>query len=198
MAAKDQKVFDVGKPGSAKPETGSKPMVVGHKIMKDPTLTESKEDSEEEKDKKLTVKSEKTIAPISDEKVEETAEETPIESTTEETDVEVKKPIAPLSAEEKSENGIEEEAEETPQEKQKNAEDKAKDEANLGLELDDNLQKMIKDKTYNVHIHEANFNSAKTFFKTLIVVGLVGLIAILVLIDAEIIDLGVNLPFDLL
>ena len=200
MAA-DDKVFDVAKPGSSKPETGSKPMVVGHKMMKDPTLTE-KTDEKSEEPQGIQQTGGKTIKPL-DKKVlnESTDDNTEAKTETSTSGEVVIKPLEKES-EEKSEtkynsSGTETKPEsdttvneETPAQKEKSAQDHS-------LEQEENLQRIIREKTYNVHINEASL-SAKTFIKTFIIVAIIGIIILVALIDADVIDMGVSLPFDFL
>ncbi len=65
----DSKVFDVAKPGTSTPDTGSKPMVVGHKsITIDPTIKAAEDSPEIESGEKISVGTKavekKIIAPI--------------------------------------------------------------------------------------------------------------------------------------
>lgn len=196
--ADEKKVFDVTKPGSAKPETGSKPMVVGHKMMKDPTLTNSKK-SEDSSDEPIAQTSKITINPVSEEFTPETTDETPPESTDQSNDLntsstdddQTSKNVTPDTVVEVDSPATEPVIETTAEEKKEAAVDKR-------IEQEENLQKIIKEKTYIVPIEEASYSAFKTFMKTFIIVGLLGVIAIVLLIDAEIIDLGITLPFDLL
>jgi hypothetical protein len=71
-------------------------------------------------------------------------------------------------------------------------------EADKAAGQEENLQKIIKEKTYNVPIKEASFSAFKAFVKTFIIVFLLGIVIIAVLIDAEIVDLGIELPFNFL
>lgn len=196
--ADDKKVFDVAKPGSSKPDTGSKPMVVGHKIMKDPTLT----DSENEQTEELAPQTNKVILnPISHDETEQPnpdenvvadkknspAEESVQETTTPKNDPVITPPteLAPETVEEEAQPA------QTAEQKQEAADIEQ-------VEQEENLQRIIKEKTYNVPIEEASYSAFKTFVKTFFVVGIIGLIIVMALIDAEIIDLGIVLPFDIL
>jgi hypothetical protein len=68
----EKKVFDVAKPGSSAPEIGSKPMVAGHKMMKDPSVTENDENKEPSN----------SIAQTSKIKIEPLSEEEKVENDT--------------------------------------------------------------------------------------------------------------------
>jgi hypothetical protein len=196
--AEDKKVFDVAKPGSSKPDTGSKPMVVGHKIMKDPTIT----DSDNEQPEELAPQTNKiTINPIShddtakqvtvDENVSEVEKDLPVEDGAVETTSHVEDTEPTDVVETAPEATEENQPAETAEQKQAAADVEQ-------VEHEENLQKIIKEKTYNVPIEEASYSAFKTFVKTFLLVAIVGLLVVAVLIDAEIIDLGVDLPFDFL
>jgi hypothetical protein len=200
MAART-KVFDVAKPGSSKPETGSKPMVVGHKNQLDPTLKGPVE-SESASTEPMAARTEKKLTPMADSKSEKTSQvadekkeaviasdekiETPAASTEEPA-------VEPIAETTPAVDAEPERAapEETPEQKQKAEDD-------LEIARSEKLQEMIKNKTYNAPIREASMSSVQTFFKTFTVVAVVGIIILIVLIDAEILDLGVNLPFNFL
>ena len=68
MAKEDTKVFDITKPGDSRPETGAKPMVVGHKFMKDPSVSEPDDKKPEETEQPIAQTSKRIISPISEEK----------------------------------------------------------------------------------------------------------------------------------
>jgi len=198
--AQENKVFDVANPGSSKPDTGAKPMVVGHKHMLDPTLTGPIE-SESASSQPLSSRREKTLSPeakstndkldgindvesssviASDEKIEVTIK-TIVESEDE--------PAVEMAKEPEAESI--EELEQTAEEKQKSEDD-------LGIAREDKLQEMIKSKEYYAPINEASLSSFGSFFKTFTVVVLLGIVVLIILIDAGIMDVGINLPFDLL
>lgn len=59
------------------------------------------------------------------------------------------------------------------------------------------LGELIESGEYNVTIKQASGGSAKTFFVTLLAVLLFGALAVYILADLEIIDIGVKLPFEL-
>jgi hypothetical protein len=195
--ADDKKVFDVAKPGSSKPDTGSKPMVVGHKIMKDPTLT----DSENEPTKELASQANKiTLSPIShDNETTRTNldksividEENPAEGSASESIATNDPVVTPTT----DTSLVSPEEESQPVQSAEQRQEVADIEQ---VEQEENLQRIIKEKTYFVPIEEASYSAFKTFVKTFIVAGVVGLLIVFVLIDAEIINLGIELPFDFL
>jgi hypothetical protein len=185
----EKKVFDVGKPGSAKPETGSKPMVIGHKtLLTDPAIKEESNeqvDKIKEEDNKKTEKSRVELKPISEsEKVEPKAEET--------------EQTKPESTDNKPTQETETAEPENEPDQEQVKQDKKKEEADLDIERTERLEAIIKSKEYFVPIKESNKTALRTFTITLFIVILVGIVATALLIDAEIIDLGVDLPFDFL
>jgi hypothetical protein len=197
--AEDRKVFDVAKPGSTKPDTGSKPMVVGHKIMKDPTLVDTEPDEAQKVEEIISQPSKVTVSPISEEfasvdgdKVNEASDDSEEADTSEATSLieETKTEDTPTTDDTKPESQLSI-PEETPEEKKENAD-------TLDMERELNLQKIIKEKTYVVPVQEATYSAFKTFIKTFLVVGLLGVAVLVILIDAEIIDVGITLPFDIL
>jgi len=193
--AEEKKVFDVAKPGSTKPEMGAKPMVVGHKIMKDPTLVSTTEDDDAQKTEQLISQPSKVVvSPISaefsaadDDKINETSNnEKQIDT------LDKKKAKQKTSSQDDPGSDVEKlEIEETPEEIKENAD-------TLGMERELSLQKIIKEKTYVVPVQEATYSAFKTFIKTFVLVGLLGVLILVLLIDAEIINVGISLPFDFL
>lgn len=204
----DSKVFDVASPGSSKPETGSKPMVVGHKMMQDPTV-KSTDATEEKQAEILTTRSEKTIKPLAkskepksddsvelheDKKTETRIEEAAVNESSTQDKITEAEPVAGEVAIEESKI-----PEKPAAEQELNDEDvQLKLEDNLEVEREDRLQEMIKSKEYYAPIQVASLSSAKTFLTTFFVVALVGLLVLVLLIDMEILDVGISLPFDIL
>jgi hypothetical protein len=194
--ADEKKVFDVAKPGSTKPDTGSKPMVVGHKIMKDPTLTND-EESTDATDMPIAQQSKIKISPVSEEFASEKSDDTVSTSTDQSEHVNT------IAEDESGHDGTASETlpeSQSPPQQTAEATAEEKKEAILDnrIEQEENLQKIIKEKTYVVPIEEASYSAFKTFVKTFAIVSILGVIVLVVLIDAEIIDLGISLPFDLL
>ena len=86
----------------------------------------------------------------------------------------------------------------TPEEAEKKAKEKDDDEVNEQLEREKKLQGLINSKKYNVQIKESTTTALKTFIITFLIVLLLGTIVVVGLIDADIIDLGVEIPIDVL
>lgn len=186
MPKDDSKVFDVAKPGDSDPQMGSKPMVVGHKPHEDPDVKEApKEDAPKTKKVKLEPVSD-DMKVKSQEKAEEKARQekpAPADGSTESKSEPEKEKETP------KETGIE-----TPKSDSEELDEKTK----LQLEREENLQKLIKSKKYNVSIKETSNTNVRTFITTFLIITIVGLVGIAALIDAEILDVGLDLPFDLL
>lgn len=212
MAGNNSKdgVMDVAKPGQAKPEIGSKPMIVGHRsIMTDPTLKPEDEDK-----KSIEVKSAKSrsakkvvISPVSAEAEsgnEEGSEEVlnvtePAAEKEEKQEVPTDSP-EPEKTEEQPETETQSEPDketETPDNNEEADSDKqaAKEEQEAEAR-EARLREMIKSKEYRVPVKEHSSSSAATFMLSFLIVSLIGLAALIALIDAGILDLGLELPFD--
>ncbi len=196
--AEKVKVFDVVKPGSSVPDTGSKPMVVGHKMMKDPTLKDDNESSDLESNNEPIAQTEsKTIQPL--EQSEKISEDEVDKSLDADLSDEQTTNEAPTIDEPKAEEvKIDSTTESEPEKSEETKENKEKATIELSADREENLQKMINEKTYNVPIKEASVSTTKTFIKTFVMVVLLGILLIAILIDAEVIDLGISLPFDIL
>ncbi len=204
--AQENKVFDVASPGSSKPETGSKPMVVGHKKMLDPTLKGPGE-SESSSSVPMVSHTERTLNPISKtsktvpEKTNSPNSESAIAGD-EKTEIEKEEPMSESTPESGSDSIPESTADTTTEPvteaPEKTAEEKKKTEDDLEVAREDKLQEMIKSKEYFAPINEASFSSFQSFFKTFVIVVLIGIVALVIMIDAGILDVGISLPFDLL
>jgi cobalamin biosynthesis Mg chelatase CobN len=197
MPKEDNKVFDVTKPGESKPDTGSKPMVVGHKLMKDPSITETEEKIESSDEKLVSTTIKKTITPLSEsEKSAENVDdnnEKPVEekvpgSENEETNISEKNT-------ENTRENIQETENDPEKQKSKTLDEERVEQA---AKNEENLQKIISEKKYFVSIEEASYSSIKSFVATFTIVSLIALVVLVVLIDLEILDLGITLPFDLI
>lgn len=201
MAEKD-KVFDVAKPGSSAPDTGSKPMVVGHKMMKDPTLKEIDESSEiETNEQPIAQTASKTIQPIDHSEDKSESDDHESEKTESIEDESTKEELVSSDlnkGEEKDEPAPENESDTEVEKPSETKEEKEKASLELDAEREENLQKMINEKTYNVPIKEAASSATTSFIKTFALVLLLGILLLVVLVDAEVIDLGISLPFDFL
>jgi hypothetical protein len=199
MAA-EIKVFDVANPGSSRPETGSKPMVVGHKNLLDPTLI-GPIGSESASSEPMVARTEKTLTPMADAKSEKTSQEAEVkEEAVIGSDEKIEATAAPVAPAEEPivENTPTIDSEPEREAPEETAEQKQKVVDDLEIARAEKLQEMIKNKTYNAPIREAGMSSVQTFLKTFIIVAVVGIVALIILVDAEILDLGVKLPFNFL
>jgi hypothetical protein len=195
----DKQVMDVAKPGKTAPDASAKPVIVGHKPMvQDPMMT-AEVNAETEKagpEEQLvaaatTSTAKKVIAPITREEepgeVESPeAETTPEDSTAQTTEVGdtgentdsndsavVDAVIDQVGA--KKPEGLSEEE----------------------LKRQEELDKLVADKKYFVPIGKVHRNSSRLIigFTLLLLVVFLGL---LLAIDAEIIEAGFTLPFDII
>lgn len=205
-------VFDVSKPGETAATPTSRPIIVGHKVMvkKDPMVSSeaSDEDSKptEEAPSKLVHKKETTIKPPSEEPNEEQkAEEAlPAEEKAAEPETPEEKPepsVAPKSEEEEAGKpestgtgaigALADEAS-AKRQGQKAKEEEEKKQAHI--------EELIKSGKYHLPVHDAAYSGSRTFslfINTLLIVLLLATGAILAH-DAGYIDLGLDLPFDII
>ncbi len=199
-ASNGNKIMDVAKPGTSDPETGSKPMVVGHKSMaSDPSITTHKDDSAEgdttepDVEAKITLSPSKklTLQPLSKETEEkQSAEAAPDDKNTASNE--------PASTESISATSISTESELPDEPSKKSPENIEKERIETLDKREQSLQTFIKSGEYHVHIKESSGSNAKTYLVTFIVVGLFGVILLAVLADLDLIQLGFDLPFNLL
>ncbi|MFT4532589.1 MAG: hypothetical protein ACI9T8_000618 [Candidatus Saccharimonadales bacterium] len=229
MAKTSNKVFDVSRPGTTKPQTGSKPMVVGHKsISSDPTIKADVDDSnprvlKKEPDTKIVAKKKKKIEPIKPEEKPDEASDT--EAASIEKNAAESEPgvtiQSKVTTDEDSKNSSEEKSVESNPENTEDTNDDSsstsdtsdsdkestkddsptlpeKDAADEQIAREEKLASLIRSKKYNVDIKESHGSESRTFATTFIAVFIVGAVIIALLADAEVLDLGVSLPFDYL
>lgn len=206
MASTKIKVMDVSKPGSTAPDASSKPVIVGHKPMVADPMVSRKGNAESEP--KPLAQTGKKLEPISaDMKVTEKKEGQPKKAEAPKTEPEVtpsEKPEItepkPEVPETKPEEAKSPEPEETEEKKPKDDKAKEEEEKKLAAEAEAaaKVQELIDSKKYFVKIDDSNTRSIKTFVMTVLIVVLVGTMALTALIDAEVLDLGIGLPFDLI
>jgi len=200
-----KKIFDVAKPGSSEPETGSKPMVIGHKsVSADSSMLTTKEkdseDNESEQEHEATVglsPSKKLILkPLTDAEKNGTKNET---DATQTKDKDLSTSEVPKSLNIKDSTTIEQVSkvnEKSEASKTVNELEKEKQEA---VDLREaKLHELIKSGKYNVDINESKAFNFRSFITTFIVTALGVLLIVAVLIDLDILDIGIQLPFDLL
>lgn len=225
--AEDKKLMDVAKPGTTAPQTGSKPMVIGHKSMaNDPSVStdiEQKDSAEAPSKKKIT------LSPIGDESKENSTDEV---STNEEevttkqsneensekklgsTKLEVKRELTvqpPESnpadkVETKKDDDVKPLAQDTVQEGTKDKSDTENDEEETEAPKnpDDTppnearLQELIDTKKYFVPIKESKSSGSNSFVVAFAITVVIAVVVLLLLADAEILDLGFNAPTDFL
>ena len=150
----DKKVFDVAKPGSSEPSTGTKPMVIGHKTMtSDPSMIEAKETPTKDKEEDDTA-TEPTIKLSASKKL--TLQ--PLSKSDTETDDDKKTTAIAVSEVETSES-----TEDDDQEKQKTSSELEKEHQVKIDEREQKLGELIKSGQYNVVIKESNGFNFKVF-----------------------------------
>ncbi len=226
MAKKDdKKIMDVAKPGEGKQSIGSKPMIIGHSAANDPMVKEDGS-TDEKKSTEPPSKTRKVISPISDDVKPEESEDTAAEQTqaSEDKTTEESPKEADSSEEAAADTDVKEDSSETSEKKdadentskdsQNKDEDTSSDEKvpeetaaideqastdDAAAENKVHLDRLVESKKYFVTIHSDRQNTSMrvqiiSFFATL----LIGALIAAALIDAEIIDLGITLPFDFL
>ncbi len=213
--ASDKKVMDVAKPGEGKQQIGNKPMIIGHSGENDPMVKDN------EAVKSATPieppsKTRKVIAPISEDHDEDSETDSAVtnDKQTKSKDaaavdsVEVKVNKTDDSSTPDIQPKVDEApAAESPKAVDTNAsqvedevvQDTASEDAPADDNKQGNLDKLVSSKKYFVTIHSDHGGSSKkVLFVSFIITLLLGAAAAVALIDAEIIDLGISLPFDLI
>jgi hypothetical protein len=197
------KVFDVARPGDSAPGIGSKPMIVGHRTLaEDPMVRDNTDkkadDIPAQPEPKLEAPSatKKVVTPVSEQSntSEETAE---LEETNASDTVEKAEAVAPTQQAEVEPKNSQPEEQEVAENQSDN--EKKIDPSVEQMERDENIKKMVESKKYFVTIHDSQSSSSmKTFAITFVIALLVGLAIVTVLIDADILDIGITLPVDFL
>lgn len=170
---------DVAKPGKTTPDATSKPIIVGHKpLLKDPMVTAEEpavETTPVPKAAPLTVRPDKVITPPSEaQKPEAVPEKTANE--------------APASDEAAVLEAVAEQAESGK---------KAPGPSEADKKQQEEIIKLIADKTYFAPIAQTSRrrkNQVASLLGLLLVVLVGGIFAV----DANLVDIGVELPFDLI
>lgn len=207
-----KQVMDVSKPGKSAADATSRPVIVGHRPMVQDPMVNTAEESNPEIEKEepaptVTPTGKKVIAPISE--PEKPAEEKPEEEKIEQAPENPVEPVeADVSAEpetketedtkastetESSDNAVvdavaDQVGANKKKEEQLSEEEKKKQEA---------LDKLVAEKKYFVPIGKAHHKSRKSAPLVLLVLLLLvagGLAAV----DAGVLDIGVDLPFDII
>lgn len=182
---KDKKTMDVSKPGKSAPDTSARPVIVSHKpTVQDPMVKTEEQAEEAPKPEETTAVHNKVIQPITEQPSKDAkTQETPETEEKTSAEKEADKEAAVVDA-------VAEQADLGP--KNKNAgpteEEKKKQEA---------LEKLITDKKYFVPIGQvAHRRNQRTL--TIFLVLLIALAGVYLAIDAELINLNVDLPFELI
>lgn len=218
MAASDKnkkQVMDVSKPGKIPPGASSRPVIVGHKPqVQDPMVTaeETKDETPETPGTKpeattSPAMSKKVIIPLSeaDKKTDEPAEIEPTEEaeqpseTTEEPEEKESTPAAEETEEPKAPEPDDAADSVVVDAVIDQVGDKKQDEIEAEEERkrQESIEMLVAEKKYFVPIGKAHKKSNQislvlTLFLFVVLVG------VLAAIDAEVLDAGFNLPFDLI
>ncbi len=188
--AKDEKkmLFDVAKPGSTPPDSSAKPVIVSHKMIKDPMVQEDKaEDAEIENTQSMrnvSSSSGKTIEPVSDTKKEEAKADT----ATADNDEPSAEPKSE-DAENGSETAVVDAVLSQSQEKAKKSKD-----AEVEAEQASNINKLIDSKKYFVKVKAPKRKRNKRVLVVVVLILMAGLAGVGLAADAELI--GLDVPFD--
>lgn len=201
-----KKAIDVAKPGKTSPDASSRPVIVTHKPMiKDPMMKDEAAETPPEQPVKVSNRS-KVIVPPSKAEVPakpaepEVAEVKPAEEVTPETPATetTKNETAETSADEqkaaeKDAAIVDAVAEQADKDKQQSNE-LTEEEKQRQAELD----KLIADKKYFVPIGQVTKrkNNRRTLMILLVLVLL--LAGLYLAIDAEVVDIGIRVPFELI
>ncbi len=217
--ATTKKVMDIAKPEDAKPEIGSKPMIVGHKSMAtdpmvreaDAAATETVEETGQKQEEKPAPTLEKLAPPSEKQKVLaplEKSEPEPVVGTEDKkTDtapvvpvegakiVEKQDPLTgsdDVPTEKSAEKKTEEVSADTTEEKKP-----VIDPVAVEMEKQDDLRKMIASKKYFVSVKQAKKSNpmAKAISVIFIVMAFFG--TLFYLVDTDKLDLGFDLPFNI-
>lgn len=242
------KVMDVSKPGKSTPAATSKPVIVGHKIMKDPMVSKNSTETDEKPEASSAPLPRKVIKPITitedgelkqspktkqpeltvgdamaavvkqPEEIPASAEEPEVPAPQEPAKPEVTPPIQE-SAEESSPETPPAAEKETPTEEPKPAEEEslgsetavvdavadqavgkkkqAPEESEEEKQKRENIEKLIADKKYFVPTGQVT-KKRHTQWAIIVLLLLVVALAVVAALDAEVLDIGVKLPFDLI
>ena len=197
--AKPTKVMDVAKPGDGKADIGSKPMIVGHKAENDPMVkeqqssapvdevkdeapAENNNDSPDTQSPSATKKVIKPLSDISEQTSEPTAESKP----------DTKQPTEDKSLEDlETEKAIESIDDQIAADSNATDKNKTNDENNT-------VQELINSKKYFVTVNKDNRINWKVFGLTYIIFMILSLVTAAALIDADVLSIDIELPFDFL
>ena len=169
MPAKDDdKVFDVAKPGTTDPQTGSKPMSAGHKSVDDSIASVKKPEAKKAKKPAKKVK----LEPLSEDMKRKDHKTAAPSDTSAEPD--------------------------EPDNDDTAADDSVSLQQETAVSREDRLQQMIDSGEYRVNITEEKNFSLWSVLVVFLVTLCIGAAGVVLLVDAEILDIGINLPFDIL
>lgn len=208
-ASKNEKqVMDVSKPGKTPADASARPVIVGHKtLVQDPMVNAdvnseaATTEAEAEPAPPSPSTGKKVIAPLEDSTTSETTPETTpaAEITNEQKPEETEKPAAeekldepPVESEESTDSAVVDAVIDQVGNKKKENELSEED-----RKRQEHLDKLVEEKKYFVPIGKAHKGSSRLLliFTLLLLVVFIGLV---LAIDAEMLDVGFSLPFDLI
>ncbi len=215
------KVMDVAKPGKSAPSTTSRPVIVGHgPMMQDPMVNDQNDSKKEENTEKVVVHGPKVIAPlgISNGSTEETKkaeppgapeppaepEATPETLKPEDQPTEAAEPKPDAQPEPQKAEATPEPAKDEPSEDgavdalaEQAAKAKKPPEDVEAAKRQEALDKLVTEKKYFVPIGQVSRRRHARWALFLFIL-LVLAAACVLAVDAEVVDLGIDLPFDLI
>lgn len=199
-------VMDVSKPGKTVPSTSAKPVIVGHRPMvQDPMVTSDtnpeSNNREASSEQPLSTPSvaKKVIAPLKPSSTEVSAKNvtapsdetsavsTPEESQPGKSETPEAEPVSDASDESAVVDAVVDQMADKKVD-EPNEEDRKKQEK---------IDKLIAEKKYFVPLGKAHHGSGRAFMTVIFLVALV-LFGFIAAADAQLIDIGLELPFDLL
>ena len=199
-SAPGPKVFDVAKPGSGKTDIGSKPMIVGHKTLAEDPMVREAEKKTAESPEETSQKSTKLQSPSENKKVITPLTDTVENDTKDEETEDVQKTDLDQKVSEEAVSDKQEDNDSVVIQDTVEQNEEVELDPNVEkMEMDDKLSKIIESKKYFVTVHDSPTSfSIKAFILTFVIALIVGLSAVVILIDAELLNIGVELPFDFL
>lgn len=196
VAKAENQIFDVAKPGKATPSPTSRPVIVGHgPMLKDPMVSQQSQTEEPssapEPGQKLAAETHKTLTPPSE-----------TSSPSETTDVAEPETAPPASGPTDAEIRETEKRQNESAVVEAVANQAAKKKSGKSTPEDiarqNELEKLIEDKTYFVPIGQVKRRHHKHVFWTIFILLILVLAGGYVAIDLDMLDVGIKLPFHIL
>jgi len=190
------KTFDVAKPEESNADIGSKPMIIGHKsITNDPMMTDPKKEPTQKNPENTASPSENTTNEGSSSRVEPQQAPSKAKKIIAPTSHTVDDNVAAVSNSDKTPTNpdAEQAQEKTPDD------EKSVDPTVKKMDREHTLEDLVDSKKYFVTIHKkSSALSIKSVLAAIVLPAILLAIVYVALVDAEIIQSSVSLPFDLL